>query len=154
MPFPLWCSWVLYHVAAGVRPSELCSGGLGFAHDAIRRNVESRHHPAARDGQLSAGNWIGVNSVGPFPVLAPGQSVTVTFAFVAALKPEAFQGAGAPRAADTPESRALLRNNVFWAQETYAGEDANYNGRLDAGEDLNGNGVLDRYLIPEPPAAP
>ncbi|MEM1117460.1 MAG: hypothetical protein AAGJ11_13200 [Bacteroidota bacterium] len=106
------------------------------------------------DGQTSAGNWIGVNSVGPFPELAPGQSVTVTFAYVAALKPEEFQGTGAPRAADTEASRAILRNNVFWAQETYAGEDANYNGRLDAGEDLNGNGLLDRYLIPEPPASP
>lgn len=106
------------------------------------------------DGRTSAGNWIGVNAIGPFPVLAPGQSVTATFAYVAALKPEAFQTVPAGRQADTPDARALLRTNVFWAQETYAGEDANYNGRLDAGEDINGNGALDRYLIPEPPASP
>jgi len=37
---------------------------------------------------------------------------------------------------------------------TYAGEDLNFNGRLDAGEDLNANGALDRYLIPEPPRSP
>ena len=106
------------------------------------------------EGAQSRGNWIGLTSVGPFPVLAPGQSVTVTFAFVAALKPEAFQTVPAGRQADTPEARSFLRSNVFWAQETYAGEDANYNGALDPGEDLNGNGVLDRYLIPEPPASP
>ena len=106
------------------------------------------------DGQLAQGNWIGLTSVGPFAELAPGRSVTVTFALVAALKPEAFQTVPAGRQADTEASRAALRNNVFWAQETYAGEDANYNGALDAGEDLNGNGILDRYLIPSPPASP
>jgi hypothetical protein len=77
----------------------------------------------------------------------------VTFALVAALKSEEFQGqAGKP--VDTPESRALLANNVLWARRTYAGEDNNFNGVLDEGEDVNGNGVLDRYLIPEPPGSP
>ena len=106
------------------------------------------------DGVLAQGNWIGLTSVGPFAELAPGRSVTVTFALVAALKPDAFQTVPAGRQADTPESRTQLRTNVFWAQETYAGEDANYNGRLDPGEDLNGNNVLDRYLIPSPPNSP
>ena len=106
------------------------------------------------DGTNAQGNWIGLTSVGPFPVLAPGQSVTVTFAFVVALKPDEFQTVPAGRRADTPESRTILRNNVFWAQETYAGEDADYDGELDPGEDVNGNGVLDRYLIPEPPSSP
>ena len=105
------------------------------------------------DGQVGQGNWIGLASVGPFATLAPGATMTVTFAFVAALKPEAFQGQeGKP--IDNPQSRALLRENVFWAQRTYAGEDLDYDGRLDAGEDANGNGRLDRYLIPEPPPAP
>ena len=106
------------------------------------------------DGQISSGNWIGLTSVGPFAALAPGESVTVTFALVAALKPEEFQTVPVGREADTPEARANLRGNVFWAQETYAGEDADYDGTLDPGEDVNGNGVLDRYLIPEPPASP
>ncbi|MEM0961253.1 MAG: hypothetical protein AAGK21_01775, partial [Bacteroidota bacterium] len=105
-------------------------------------------------GPLSQGNWLGLTSVGPFVELAPGASVTATFALVAALKPEAFQTVPAGRQADTPDSRAQLRNNVFWAQETFAGEDADYDGELDAGEDINGNGVLDRYLIPEPPSSP
>lgn len=107
----------------------------------------------ATDGLTSEGNWISVFSVGPFPEVAPGGSITVTWAFVTALKPEAYQGIDA-RDIDNDESRALLRNNVFWAQRTYAGEDLNYNGVLDEGEDLNGNGELDRYLIPEPPASP
>ncbi|GIV61501.1 MAG: hypothetical protein KatS3mg044_0367 [Rhodothermaceae bacterium] len=105
------------------------------------------------DGQNAAGNWIGLTPVGPVPRVEPGDTLTVTFAVVAALKPEAFQGqAGKP--VDTPESRALLENNIRWAQRTYAGEDNNLNGELDPGEDVNGNGVLDRYLIPEPPSPP
>ncbi len=105
------------------------------------------------DGLTATGNWIGLTPVGPFSRVAPGDTVSVTFAFVAALKPEAFQGQ-AGKSVDTPESQALLRNNILWAQRTYSGEDNNYNGVLDAGEDVNGNGVLDRYLIPEPPASP
>ena len=105
------------------------------------------------DGLTGDGNWIGLTSIGPFPELAAGDTLTVSFAAVAALKPEPFQGpAGKP--IDTYESRAQLRENIAWARRTYAGEDNNYNGRLDAGEDINGNGRLDRYLIPEPPNAP
>ncbi len=107
----------------------------------------------ATDGRTSDGNWISMFSVGPFDAVAPGGKITVTWAFVAALKPEAYQGVGA-REIDNDESRALLRNNVFWAQRTYAGEDFNFNGTLDDGEDINGNGALDRYLIPEPPSSP
>ena len=105
------------------------------------------------DGLNSEGNWIGLTSLGPFPELASGDTLTVTFAAVAALKPEEFQGQ-AGKQVDTEASRRLLRENIGWARRTFAGEDANYNGRLDAGEDINGNGRLDRYLIPEPPQAP
>lgn len=105
------------------------------------------------DGTRSAGNWIGLTPIGPFPRVAAGDTLKVTFALVAALKPEEFQGQPG-KAIDTPESRRLLRANLGWARRTYAGEDNNFNGRLDQGEDVNGNGVLDRYLIPEPPASP
>lgn len=87
------------------------------------------------DGVNSDGNWIGMMSIGPIPRVEPGTTVTVTFAFVAALKPEQFQGL-AGRPIDTEESRAILRNNLFWAQQTYTGD----------GET--------RYRIPEPPSAP
>lgn len=105
------------------------------------------------DGQISAGNWIGLTPVGPFPRVEPGDTLTVTYAFVSALKTEEFQGpAGKP--VDTDESQLFLRNNIVWAQRTYSGEDNNHNGVLDPNEDGNGNGVLDRYRIPEPPASP
>ena len=115
--------------------------------------VASWRETLRTSGQRSEGNYLTLISAGPFPTVAPGDTLKATFAFVAALKPEAFQGpAGKP--IDNADSRALLRNNITWAQRTYAGEDYNYNGVLDPGEDVNGNGVLDRYLIPEPPSSP
>ena len=105
------------------------------------------------DGLQGAGNWIGLTPIGPFPTVLPGDTLQVTFAAVAAFKPDEFQGqAGKP--IDTPESQSILVNNIQWARRTYAGEDNNFNGRLDMGEDVNNNGVLDRYLIPEPPGSP
>lgn len=105
------------------------------------------------DGQTSSGNWIGMTPIGPFSSVQPGDTLQVSFALVAANKPEEFQDQGG-KIVDTEASRALLVNNIEWARRTYSGEDNNYNGRLDPGEDVNGNGVLDRYLIPEPPRSP
>lgn len=114
---------------------------------------ESWFEQLRTDGQASDGNWIGMTPVGPFPRVLPGDTLEVTWAAVAALKPEEFQGQ-AGKSIDTEASRRLLESNVMWARRTYAGEDNNFNGRLDPGEDVNGNGRLDRYLIPEPPASP
>lgn len=105
------------------------------------------------DGLAAQGNWIGLNSVGPFASVAPGDTLQVTFAMVAALKPEEFQGPEG-LGIDIPESRTILANNIQWARRTYSGEDNNFNGRLDPIEDSNDNGVLDRYRIPEPPPSP
>ena len=105
------------------------------------------------DGTRAQGNWLGATSVGPFRRVAPGDTLRVSFAFVAARKPDQFQGqVGKP--VDTPESRSILASNVGWARRTYAGEDVNLNGVVDAGEDRNGNGRLDRFLVPEPPRTP
>ncbi len=105
------------------------------------------------DGQTSQGNWIGLTPVGPFPTILPGDTVQVTFALTAALKPDEFQGdSGKP--IDTEDSRRLLISNLDWARRTYAGEDNNFNGVLDPQEDANENGILDRYVIPEPPRSP
>ena len=105
------------------------------------------------DGVIAAGNWIGLTPIGPFPRVNAGDTLRVTFALVAGLKSDDFQGqAGKP--VDTGEAKALFANNILWARRTYSGEDNNFNGKLDLGEDVNNNGVLDRYLIPEPPAAP
>ncbi len=105
------------------------------------------------DGTRGQGNWLGGTFAGPFRRVAAGDTLRLTFALVAARKPEAFQGQ-AGKAIDTPASRTLLATNVGWARRTYGGEDSNLNGVLDAGEDVNGNGRLDRYLIPEPPRSP
>jgi hypothetical protein len=105
------------------------------------------------EGLQSDGNWISMLPVGPFPRVLPGDTLQVTFAFVAAMKPEPFQGL-ANRSIDNEESRAILMNNLDWARRTYAGEDQSFTGELEPGEDLNENNRLDRYLIPEPPASP
>ena len=105
------------------------------------------------DGQQAVGNWIGLTPVGPFPEVAADDTLQVTFALVAAVKPDEFQGQTG-KSIDTPDSRVLLGANVLWARRTYSGEDNNFNGVLDPGEDVNGNGVSDRYLIPEPPGSP
>ena len=105
------------------------------------------------DGQSATGNWIGLTPIGPFPSVNPGDTLRVTFALVAGLKTEEFQGQSG-KAIDTAESRSIFASNILWARRTYSGEDNNFNGHLDLGEDINNNGVLDRYLIPEPPASP
>ncbi len=121
--------------------------------DAYEAALAEHFENLETDGTGSQGNWIGLTPVGPVPFVAPGATLRAAFAAVTAFKPEAFQGqAGKP--VNTEASRASLRTNVFWAQQTYAGEDLNYNGQLDAGEDVNGNGALDRFLIPEPPQSP
>lgn len=104
-------------------------------------------------GQTSQGNWIGLTPIGPFPSVAPGDTLTVTFATVAAFKPDEFQNL-AGQTLDDEETRSAFVNNILWARRTYSGEDNNFNGRLDIDEDVNNNGRLDRYLIPEPPASP
>ncbi len=136
------------------RMAEPFPNPLNFMSEAEFEQAKAGWYERLRtDGQRSAGNWIGLTPVGPFPRVMPGDTLQVTFAVVAALKPEDFQGqAGKP--VDTEESRALLANNIGWARRTYSGEDNNFNGVLDPGEDVNGNGRLDRYLIPEPPASP
>lgn len=125
-----------------------------YADEAAYQEALDRFRERLRtEGLISEGNWISLLPVGPFPRVEPGDTLQVTFAFVAAMKPEEFQGQ-AGKEVDTEESRSILRNNLEWARRTYAGEDQNLDGTLDPGEDLNENGQLDRYLIPEPPSSP
>ncbi|MCH8959927.1 MAG: hypothetical protein IH820_01015 [Bacteroidetes bacterium] len=105
------------------------------------------------DGLSGVGNWIGMTPLGPFSRVEAGDTLQVTFALVAALKPDKFQEQSG-KSIDNEESRTLLVNNLRWARRTYFGEDNNFSGVLDPGEDVNGNGRLDRYLIPEPPRSP
>ncbi len=81
--------------------------------------------------------------------LAPGDSVNITFAIVAAKK------SGTELAAlDTEEQKANLYSNTSWALRAYNGEDNNGNGILDPGEDLDGDGKITRYILPAPPISP
>lgn len=89
-------------------------------------------------------------SFGPISRIRPGEKVRLCFAVVCARKTED----GKPTANDTPEQRTELINNLTWAQNTFNGEDRNFNGRLDEGEDNNGDGRLNRFLLPEPPPPP
>lgn len=125
-----------------------------FGSDAeYEAELEAWRNRLRTDGQIAAGNWIGLTPSGPYPTVLPGDTLRVTFSFVGALKPDEFQGsAGKP--IDTDESRRILVGNIEWARRTFGGEDSNYNGRLDPSEDVNNNGRLDRYLIPEPPSTP
>jgi len=105
------------------------------------------------DGQNSEGNYISFVSIGPFPEVLPGETITVFFGVSASLKPDQFQGlAGKP--VDNDESRQNLVTTVSSIQRVFQGEDVNNNGRLDPGEDLNDDGVLDRFLFPTPPDNP
>ncbi len=88
-------------------------------------------------------------SAGPFKQIAPGDSVNVTFAIVAAKK-----FGGDPASLDTEEQKKNLYINAGWALRAYNGEDKNGNGVLDPGEDQNGDGLLTRYVLPAPPLSP
>lgn len=88
-------------------------------------------------------------TAGPFGQIAPGDSLNVTFAFVAAKK------YGPDLASfDTEIQKTNLYANASWAIRAYNGEDRNGNGILDPGEDADANGVITRYILPAPPNSP
>ncbi len=96
------------------------------------------------------GNRSDLVSVGPFARFEPGDEVTVTFAYVLAKKNED----GNPNTENNIVQRQNLINNAIFAQETYNGEDVNFNGILDNGEDVDGDGKITRFVLPTPPATP
>lgn len=88
-------------------------------------------------------------TAGDFNNIAPGDSVNVVFAIIAAKK-----FGTDPASLDTEEQRLNLYTSAEWALRAYYGEDRNRNGILDPGEDLNGDGVITRYILPTPPVNP
>lgn len=117
--------------------------------------LDSNREALRTDGKEGAGNYISFLSMGPFPEVAPGETITVYFLYSAALKPDEFQGASPSiKAIDTEESRANLNQTIASANRVFQGEDVNNNGILDPGEDTNGDGELTRYLFPTPPDNP
>lgn len=97
-----------------------------------------------------SGNRSDLLSAGPFARFEPGDEVTVTFAYILAKKNEDGQS----NAVNNATQRLNLTNNGVFAQETYNGEDVNFNGVLDDGEDVDGNGEITRFILPTPPATP
>ena len=96
------------------------------------------------------GNRSDLISAGPFTTLRPGDKVNISFAYVLAPKNED----GNPNTENNLVQRKNLIENANFAQETYQGEDLNFNGRLDESEDTDGDGEITRFVLPTPPAAP
>ena len=98
----------------------------------------------------AAGNRSDLVGVGPFARLEPGDQIKMSFAYLLAPKNED----GNPNSVNNRTQRQNLINNAVFAQETFNGEDVNFNGILDEGEDLDGDGEITRYVLPTPPAVP
>lgn len=94
---------------------------------------------------------VGLLSTGPFKSLAPGESVQVAFAVIAAKK---FGTDDLKDDYKKPLLRKTLFANGNWAQQAYNGEDVNGNNILDPGEDIINPGKLDRFILPQPPRQP
>lgn len=88
-------------------------------------------------------------SAGDFGEIAPGDSINVTFAVVAAKK-AGFD----PPNLDTELQKSNLYSNAGWALRAYNGEDRNGDGILDPDEDLDGDGKITRFILPSPPRSP
>lgn len=113
----------------------------------LNRRPDTWNWRASAQGPLNRSMLL---ATGPFPDLAPGDSVNFVFAIICANKygPD-------PMEEDTELSKFNLFLNSRWAKISYDGEDKNGNGRLDPGEDLPPyNGRIDRYLLPEAPPPP
>lgn len=103
-----------------------------------------------QDDLATPGNRSDLISAGPFYDFDPGDTINITFAFVAGRK----QDDGNPNFENTIAQREIFYRNADWAQTAYYGEDRNRNGILDPGEDLDGDGKITRYILPAPPDIP
>lgn len=117
------------------------TAGLNF-----RPDWETLIRPTLRQ----ANNRSHLMSAGPFVRVAPGESINVSFSLVCAKKVED----GNPNTADNDLQKGVLVQNSLFAQTAYNGEDANFNGILDAGEDRDGDGKITRFVLPSPPNIP
>lgn len=124
-----------------------------FPLDSVTTDGSTIREQLRTDGQEGGGNYLSFISIGPFPEVEPGETITVYMAFSGALKPEEFQGLN-NKDVDTDESRVNLVQTLNSVNQVFRGEDKNNNGVLDAGEDTDGNNELTRYLFPTPPDSP
>ncbi|MEX0609470.1 MAG: hypothetical protein WD016_13375 [Balneolaceae bacterium] len=108
--------------------------------------LESKREALRNDGASSNGNYIQLNTIGPFPEIAAGETVTIYIAFVAAVMPDEFQPLVPGNVTDVDEldnedSRANLVENIEWAYRLFDGQE-------------NEDGTRTRFLVPEPPVTP
>jgi hypothetical protein len=108
--------------------------------------LEENRFRLRNDGQSANGNFIQLNSIGPFPEVEAGETISIYISFVAALMPPEFQGiipstVSNPDDIDNPESRRILKENIGWAYRLYDGQE-------------NEDGSRTRFLVPEPPLVP
>lgn len=104
---------------------------------------------AIREFIRQPNNRSSLMSIGNFERVKPGEKIQFSLALVCARKK-----GNDPAANDSDFQKEDLIRNLNWAQTTYNGEDANFNGLLDAGEDRDGNGKITRFVLPTPPDAP
>lgn len=108
--------------------------------------LEQNRFRLRNDGINSQGNYIQLNSIGPFDVVESGETVSVYVAFVTALMPEEFQDFIPAQISnvdllDNETSRSILMENIDWAYRLFDGQE-------------NEDGTRTRFLVPEPPEVP
>ena len=113
-------------------------------------NFNPRWNDDLQDELEIPGNRSDLISAGPYYDFEPGDTINITFAFVAGRKNDD----GNPNSENTLAQRENFYRNAEWAQTAYFGEDRNRNGVLDPGEDLDGDGKITRYILPAPPDIP
>jgi hypothetical protein len=108
--------------------------------------INQNRNALRNDGYSANGNYIQLNTIGPFPVIAAGETVTVYISFVAAAMPQQFQSLVPAQVQnvndiDNEDSRANLVENIGWAFRLFDGTE-------------NEDGSRTRFLVPEPPTVP
>lgn len=135
----------LFGAGAGdfIRPSDDLDR---YSRMALPWPLETHREALRNDGYTGGGNFIQLNSIGPFPQVDPGETITIYVTFVAALMPNEFQSlvpGNVPDVndLDNDESRANLTESIGWAYRLYDGSE-------------NEDGTQTRFLVPEPPTTP
>lgn len=108
--------------------------------------LDQNREALRNDGFFANGNYIQLNTIGPFPEVQPGETISIYVAFVTALMPPEFQSLVPGQTTnvdvlDNEESRALLTENIDWAFRLFDGQE-------------NPDGTRTRFLVPEPPDVP
>lgn len=108
--------------------------------------LEANRNSLRDDGFTANGNYIQLVTIGPFPEINPGETISVYVSFVAALMPSEFQSIIPAQvqnvdAYDNEISRANLVENIDWAYRLFDGTE-------------NQDGTRTRFLVPEPPLVP